>query len=193
MKQVIFCGLMICLFSTCANAVSYDGKWWNDLPRDERLAFTAGYFDCAVYDAGQDNMGDISWYQIESEVTRFYNENTPELEKTVIVVIRQLYATGKLKHRKPDYTGEYYPEKHGIFDGEYWRQLHFENVLLRFIEGYLVCQREFKKPEASFSREAKWYVKQISEWYGVRSDDPGKINEERYQDKIADVLYRLKD
>jgi len=192
MKQVIFCGLMICLFSTCANAISYDGKWWNEISEDERVEFLAGYSDCAVYDAGQP-VRNNSFYQLEAEITKYYSENKSELEKPAITVLRHIYATGKLKPREPDYGGEHYPEKHGFFDGEYWRQLHFENVLLRFIEGYLVCQREFKKPEASFSREAKWYVKQISEWYGVRSDDPGKINEERYQDKIADVLYRLKD
>ena len=192
MKRVIFCGLMICLFSTCSNAISYDGNWWNELSKDERIEFYTGYLDCAAYDAEQD-IPNPYWDQVESEVTKFYNENTSEIEKPVIVVIRQLYATGKLKPREVTTGGEYYPEKHGIFDGEYWRQLYFENVKLRFIEGYLVCQREFKKPEASFSREAKWYVEQISQWYGVQSDDPSEINAERSPDKIADVLYKLKD
>jgi hypothetical protein len=91
--------------------------------------------------------------------------------------------------------GQHYPGKHGFFDGDYWRLLFEDNERLGFIEGYLACQREFKKPEASFSREIQWYVDQITKWYwtGIEPEEPEDINEEHYLDKIADVLYSLKD
>jgi len=196
MKRMIFCGLMICLFSTRAQAISYDGKWWNEISSKEREEFYTGYLDCAIYDAGQP-APNLYWYQLEAEITKYYSENSSDIEKPVIAVFWQIYSTGKLKPREITTGGEPHPGKHGLFDGDYWRLLFFDNQKLRFIEGYLVCQREFKKPEASFSREAQWYVDQITKWYGwyglTIPNEPEDINEEHYPDKIADVLYRLKD
>jgi len=189
MKQVIICSLIICLFSACAEAISYDGKWWNSLSHNEKLIFLAGYIDCAVYDAGQKNMSGVSWYSLEPEVTKFYRENTSDIGKPVITVLTQFGPTEKLKTPP---GGEPYPGKHGMFDGEYWRQA-LDDGRRGFITGYLACQQEFKKPEASFSHEIQWYVDQISKWYGIQPDDPSEINEERYLEKIADVLYTLKD
>ena len=61
------------------------------------------------------------------------------------------------------------------------------------VEGFLECQRKNTKSAANFSRSDDWYVTQISHWYGVKEDDPGKIIPKRGGKKIADVLYLYKD
>jgi len=189
MKKVFICSWMICLFSACAGAISYDGNWWNSVSKGEKTDFLAGYINCAVYDAEQTNMAGVAWNLLEPEITKFYRENTSELKTPVVTVLAQFGSTEKLK---PPPGGESYPGKYGMFDGEYWRK-SFDDERLGFITGYIACQREFKKPEASFSREVQWYVDQISKWYGIQPDDPSEINTERSLDKIADVLYSLKD
>ncbi len=189
MKRMILCIFLISLFSACAEATSYDGKWWNAVSKDERTGFLAGYIDCAVYDAGQKNMADASWDLLEPRITRFYRGNASDLMKPVATVLVQLSSQGSPQKPK---DGESYSEKHGIFDGEYWRQL-LDDERLGFVEGYMVCQKQYKKPAASLSHEAKWYVAQISKWYGIQPNDPSEINEKRSSKKIADVLYSFKD
>jgi hypothetical protein len=64
---------------------------------------------------------------------------------------------------------------------------------LKQFEGYIVCQKKYGNPMAVFSQSAEWYVAQISQWYGIKADDPGEISEKRSPQKIADVLYWFKD
>jgi hypothetical protein len=189
MKRVILCILFISSFSACAEETSYDGKWWNSVSKDQRTEFIAGYIDCASDDAGQLNLANASWNLLEPKITKFYRENASNLMKPVITVLLQITLQERPQKRK---DGEVFSEKHGIFDGEYWRQI-MDEERLGFIEGYLACQKQYNKPAASFSREAQWYVTQISNWYGIRADNPSEINEKRSSKKIADVLFLFKD
>ena len=157
MKRLILCSLFMCFVSACAGATSYDGKWWSAASKDERIGFLARYIDCAVYDAGQKSMNDASWDLLEPKITKIYRENTSDLKKPVAAVLLQLSTQRKPQQSK---NAENYSEKHGIFDGEYWRQL-LDGERLGFIEGYIACQKEYDKPAAAFSREARWYVAQL--------------------------------
>jgi hypothetical protein len=188
-KRLILCGFIVALFSACAEATSYDGKWWNSVSKGERTGFLAGYIDCMAYDAGQKNMADASWDLLEPKITKFYRGSASDLIKPVATVLVQVSSRG-IPPKSGE--GETYSEKHGIFDGEYWRQLS-DDERLGFIEGYVACQKQYNKPAASFSHEARWYVAQISGWYGIRADDPSEISEKRSSKKIADALFLFKD
>lgn len=189
MKRLILYSLLISLFSACAEAASYDGIWWNAASKGERTGFLAGYIDCATYDAEQKSMINVSWDLLEPRITSFYHGNASDLRKPVSKVLAQLRSEGRAQRLN---NGESYSEEHGIFDGEYWRQL-LDDERRGFIEGYMACQKEYGKPAASFSRKTRWYVAQISGWYGIRADDPSEINEKRSLRKIADVLSLFKD
>jgi hypothetical protein len=87
--------------------------------------------------------------------------------------------------------GEEYPERHGIFAGEYWRKSEPEHQL-GFLEGYLDCWRKEGLKSAKFSKPANWYRGRISEWYGTTGDQ-AEYREDRREEKIADVLRRYRD
>jgi hypothetical protein len=89
-------------------------------------------------------------------------------------------------------TGETRREKHGVFDGDYWRQSSDEHRR-GFVEGYLECREQVVSQPAKFSRACDKYVQQVSNWYGVDVEDPAAINERRVTAKIATVLFTLRD
>ncbi len=188
MKRLLFLTLLLCSYAFAA-AGSYDGKWWHAASKDERTGFLAGYIDCAVYEAGHNQLAGASWNVLEPKVTKYYDTHVSELQIPVESVLVKL---GSQERPQKNSGGENYHEKHGIFDGEYWRQSAPAHRL-GFIEGYLVCQKAESKPTATFSKGADWYAAQISQWYGVRADDPGEINPKRVDRKIANALYLLKD
>ncbi|MGD0860980.1 MAG: hypothetical protein ABR912_16935 [Terracidiphilus sp.] len=191
MKRVIGTGLVF-LFALLSGVAAqettkkYNGDWWRSVPKEERTGFLAGYTDCAVYDAGQKQLAEISWNVLEPKVTDYYNGHASELRTPAATLFVKL---SPLQHTQTESDkGESFPGKHGIFDGEYWR-LALPDHRLGFLEGYLECQRQNNKPVANFSHPAVWYADQISQWYGVKADDPGEINPKRTDKKIADVLY----
>jgi hypothetical protein len=100
----------------------------------------------------------------------------------------------KVEPKHPEvarHGGEKYSEKHGYFDGEYWRTSEPEHQLW-FIEGYLDCWRKEGLRSAKFSKPANWYQGRISEWYGT-TGDPAAYRDDRREEKIANVLWRYRD
>lgn len=87
--------------------------------------------------------------------------------------------------------GEACPEKHGIFNGDYWRVSTPEHRL-GFVEGYLECREAIGKRGARFTRPPEQYREEISRWYEARSESP-VVRTKRGDEKIADVLERLAD
>jgi hypothetical protein len=64
---------------------------------------------------------------------------------------------------------------------------------LGFVEGYLDCWKNSGLSGTVFSPNAARYADRLSQWYGIKSDDPGAIRPDRASRKIADVLHELKD
>jgi hypothetical protein len=164
---------------------AHDGKWWLSVDKDQRLGFVAGYMDCYVFVRKGPLPFLESWYQYEQRVTGYLKKHVADRSKPVTEVLEAIAAKPVAKTIK-------WEEEHGIFDGDYWRQaLPSERV--GFIQGFLECQRKDGKAVAKFSRSDDLYVAQISQWYGIKEDDPAEINPERESKKIADVLYTFKD
>ena len=165
---------------------AHDGNWWLSVDKDQRLGFVAGYMDCYVFVRKGPLPFLESWYTYEERVTEHLKKHVADRSKLVTQVLETIAAK---RGTKPNGNRG---EKHGIFDGEYWRQA-LPSQRIGFIQGFLECQRKDGKAVAKFSRSDDWYVAQISQWYGVKEDDPAEINEKRESKKIADVLYTFKD
>lgn len=167
-----------------------DGAWWQRTPREERLGYLAGYLDCEVADAGQSVFAQVSWYTLEPKIKKRYASGLDAKAPKVWTVMKEIAAK---EPRNPlDKAGEHYPGKHGIFDGEYWRQSEPEHRL-GFVEGYVDCLRNEVPEGARFSRPARIYVGRLSGWFGIQSGDPGEIRADRADSKIAHTLRLFRD
>ena len=178
------------LAGTIFPCVAYDGNWWISSTKERRLGFLAGYTDCSVDDAGQKQLANISWYVLEPRITAFVESNKSNLK---ISVAQLIAAVARPQAADPnDKYAQHFPGKHGFFDGEYWR-MSYPDHRAGFVEGYLDCYRSLIRTNNSFSRPARLYAQDISKWYGVSDSDPGEINSQRTDAKIAGVLLRFRD
>jgi hypothetical protein len=178
--------IVLGLASSAAQAPrTEDGAWWLSVSSDQRTGFLAGYIDCAVYDAGERQFAAASWISMEPKISSYYASHPASLDRPVASILPEF--AGKSPDSKPA-GGDDFSERHGIFDGEYWRQATPDHRV-GYLRGYLACESERRDPKPGFPRNVNWYVQQISAWYGIKRDDPGAINAKRAGRKIADVLY----
>jgi hypothetical protein len=182
---LVACLVLWCAVSAAQAPKAKDGHWWQSVSADQHTGFLAGYLDCAVYDAGEKQFAGASWDAMEPRISSYYASHPTGLDQSIASVLPEFAPAPPAL--KPG-SGEKYPERHGIFDGEYWRQ-STPDQRLGYLLGYLECKSVLRNPKPDFSRDASWYEKQISGWYGVKADDPGAINAARAGRKIADVLY----
>jgi hypothetical protein len=71
---------------------AYDGAWWSRATIERRLGWLAGYINCATSKAGKKELGLISWYTLEPEVTKFYSGNPNESKRPIPDVVAQIIA-----------------------------------------------------------------------------------------------------
>lgn len=160
-----------------------DGNWWLSIEANERVEFLAGYIDCYTSDFGDKNRTfPESWYAYAPRITRYYTQNPQKVTRRASSVLLDVRSKTP---PKPQKGGEVWTEKHGFFNGQYWREMGAAERTA-FIEGYLACYREHlpSRPER-FARSAETYAGEISQWFGA-----GATHEDA---AIADVLYRFAD
>ena len=187
-KLIAFFLVFWCAGVVAETSRAHDGAWWISVSADRRTGFLAGYIDCAEFELGETQFAGVSWDAIEPEITNYFNSQTQERGKAVTSELVRFVKKDKTgKNRE---GGEKYPEKHGIFDGEYWRQSTPDHRL-GFLDGYKECQLKRGHPTAVSRHDSAWYASQISLWYGVKADDPGEINARRSNRKIANVISQL--
>jgi hypothetical protein len=180
--------LVLALSCTVASAQDYDGRWWRSISQDERLGFLAGYTDCVVYESNRREFPKVSRYTTEPLITSYYARHPAEQNVPVGTVLMQI-AHEAVVPEHPG-AGESWPEKHGYFDGEFWRQIG-PSGRLGFVSGYFECHRLEHVGSNVQPRCPTWYVAAISDWYGVRGDDPSEVRNDRVDTKIADVISAL--
>lgn len=166
---------------------AHDGKWWLSLGKEERIAYVAGYIDYYVYvRKGPLSFSDALDTYVEYMAKKLNNSGA-DRGKPIFEVLETIAAKSVAR---PNKGGE--EISGGIFDGDYWRQLE-RSERIAFIQGLLDCQRKDEKAVTRFSRGDDSYVAQISQWYGVKEDDPSEINEKRESKKIHEVMNQFKD
>ena len=189
--------LPFALLGVLANGVAWpvdvarSGAWWLSASPDEKVGYLAGYIDCAAYDAGQD-MGKQSWYSLAPKITAQYSGRPDRMSQPVSAVLKEVVRGESHGPVAGGEGGEHNKEKHGFFDGEYWRRGSDEHVL-GFVEGYLDCWRIEGLKGAKFSKPPIGYVAQVSEWFDINGDQPPAVSSARRRMKIADVLWIFRD
>jgi hypothetical protein len=164
-----------------AGCLPFDGFRWRSMSREERLGFLAGTGDCEGGD-GRRLVG--SWYVALPLVSAHYARTPADRLRPIAEV---LLAVEPQERPRVELGAELHPEKHGFFDGDYWRQADAAHRR-GFVEGYLECLRHLPGAHGPLQEDAAWYLPRISGWYGVRDDDGTVLDPARAGDKIADVL-----
>src|SRR5262249_27861355 len=95
---------------------AHDGNWWLSVDKDQRLGFVDGYIDCYVFVRKGPLPFLESPYQYEQRVTEHLKNHVADRSKPVTQVLEAIVAKPVTKP-----SGKW-GEKHGYFDGDYWRQ-----------------------------------------------------------------------
>jgi len=148
---------------------------------DEQDGFLSGYLDCYVWDLKGSHSAVQPIEAIIAEVSKYYEEHPKARNVPVPEALHILL--------KPDGRAAK-GERHGVYDGDYWRQADFKHRAA-FVRGYLTCLSV--RPKPGYSQPIENYVDAISKWYGVSDKDEGQLNEKTANEKIGDVLARLCD
>ena len=178
-----------------SNATNYDGRWWLSIDQQQRDGFVYGFVVC------YSNLVDHKLFQesYRTYTTRLngYLRAHPEsLAEPVENTLRSMASPpfAKPVHRPaPNETPKEYTVKWGANnDGDEWRGATSWN--LGYVEGFLECySRDTKSEYGTFSKPPEWYANAIANCYGVKADDPAKINPSRENEKIPEVLFRFRD
>jgi hypothetical protein len=184
--------LMGCLSARAAEPKArYDGKLWLEMSWGERSNFVWGYSDCDV-----DILGNRYWPaapDLEREMFDYYYyaQNKSRLAEPIRVLMKRLLV----KHRNDpppkqlskEEEGEVWPERHGFFDGEFWRQAS-DGERLAFVRGQVECFHHEPRSKRRFSKLPAEYVREISKWYEAEG-----LESNRDKEKIPEVLLRFAD
>ena len=98
----------------------YNGSWWASQPTQAQIAFLAGDSDCYVSDVKGNaySNGGLS-EDSARRVTEYLKAHPTERNSPLVAILRHVFAHDK--HPRPTKkiigSAEYWPEKHGFFDG----------------------------------------------------------------------------
>jgi hypothetical protein len=172
----------------------YDGQWWLSVSPKEHDGFVSGYYDCYTYEyKGPDKYTAKSFSEYGNLITGYYKNDAA---KQGVLVSEAMHELRDRPGEKASPGGETTPDKHGYFDGLYWKQISAlggKEKQVGFVEGYLSCHAELVHNKgAVFSKPAEEYAALITQWYGFK-EDTGDIDEKREPIKVADALFQLRD
>lgn len=169
-----------------------DGASWISVGKEQRLGFFEGYAACYINDTGGKIRFKESGYAYEPRLTDYIKKNPTEATKPIEELLWKMASPPYALKVKRLPGGEVHKGTYGYLDGDYWRQAPSERSGL--IQGFLYCySRHAKSPIGTFSKPASYYVDAISNWYGVKEDDPGEITPSRTNTKIPTVLFEFRD
>jgi hypothetical protein len=182
--QVSFSFIALAFLSTflChAGEPVFDGHWWNSANYDRQIGFLSGESDCYQYELRLPRRGSRSVYQKRILIETYYRKQE-NLNKSVKVAIESVAKDAQRMSEYPAEGGSPHLEKHGYYDGLWWKSSDPNGAQLGFVEGYISC---LPGGGNAFPRKAEHYVAKITEWYN-RQDDP-----EAEYEKIVEVLVRV--
>jgi hypothetical protein len=143
--------------------------------------------DCVVFEKGESGRFTENWRGYEEALTQQLRTHPADLRLPITDLLERIEPTVAKTARLSG--GEVQPGKHGVFVGDYWRQME-ELQRLGFLQGFIECQRRDARSTARFSRSDEWYVSEISRFFGIREDEMDTTKE---YVPIADAIFRLKD
>jgi len=181
-------------FLGLAQAPRYDGSWWVAQSREVQEKFLLAYGDCYVDTLGAPSPPPVDEYLLRDEITKFYRSrgSRSRLVASVMKLVWRRYK-GYREPARPE-EGEVWPEKHGFFDGLYWRQgKPAERV--GFVEGLVACFNSEARSDKKFSQEPSAYVRYLDDWYEKAYQQARRkaSNVDLRATKIMDVFLQFAD
>jgi hypothetical protein len=171
-----------------AQSRSYDGVWWQLRTSAEQEGFIFGYGDCYADPAGQKIRMSLDDANMRIAVGIFYQSHEKLRTRPVAEVLKDIWAghvpVHESKHASP---GEGWRERHGYFDGTWWKGSN-NTEQLGFVEGYIACHGEQRKAKP-LQLEPEKYAERLSAWYTPGGDE--SVAAQHQAEKIADVLSRF--
>lgn len=155
----------------------FDGLWWNSKPLERRLGFLAGESDCHQYETRGRDRGFRSIQYAQDRLDAFYAQRSNQK----ILIGHALAKTRPNPDRAVRQGGDPHLEKHGYYDGAWWRSVEPKAGRLGFLEGYISC---LPNGRTMFPRPVEDYVGLVDAWYARP--------ESSEVEKIADVLLRYR-
>ena len=161
-----------------------DGRWWAIISAEERSGYVNGFEDCYVYDAkGIHTATGWTAQQYVQAVSERYDRQPDQRKMLVSEVLKEINRTGK--SRPVHKGGEEWKEKHGYYDGLWWRGASADGQL-GFIEGYLSCySTEMAGASPVFLKAARDYVSLMDSYMGSHAHSD--------EERLADILSRFGD
>lgn len=186
-RALFLIGALLAFHSiSSAQVAKYDGQWWSKVSVREQEQFLWGYTDCewdslnrpAPY-AGKYY---LSYAKLRLEITKHYQMGQPHLKEPVGSVITTVLQHPNLNKRTPPEGGEAWTEKHGFFDGLFWKGGTIEEQR-GFVAGEIACFNTYAASRAYFPKSSDEYVALIDKWYSTTGHDENA--------KVPDVLLRF--
>lgn len=150
----------------------FDGAWWKSASRARQTGFLDGESDCHQYERKGVERGFRSVYQAADLLDDFYNKS-----ERLGVPVRQALTMINVPSSPKPRGGSAHPEKHGYYDGLWWRGAGPEQGGLGFVEGYLAC---LPHGRSLYPKDRRVYAALIDKWY--------QANPAKESAKIAEVL-----
>jgi hypothetical protein len=173
-----------------AGDTPHDGTWWGNLGQEQQLVYLEGFALCSIHDAGDSRLTHGGFHALVPKISAYY-AGAPSRKRSLVSKILLDLGPGEPFLLEPS-GAEHYSEKYGFYDGLFWQQAGLE-VRLGIVTGYLDCWRQFRPTGATYSREAGWYVEQISKWYGLDRSESGTARPDRISKKVPRAIQLFKD
>jgi hypothetical protein len=169
---------------------SYDGNWWVTQATEAQIAYIAGDDDCYVEELNGRAYPNTGLSEESARrVTRYIQKHPSGRSLPLVILLRHAFAVEKHVpvNAKTVGSAEYWPEKHGFFNGDYWYQLQGPGERASYVAAYLACEATFQ--HKAINHPVDYYVRAVNLWYGTHDGD-GNLNPTRENEKIANVIQR---
>jgi len=180
--------LLFAPYSFPAQTRSYDGDWWQQRSSPELEGFIFGYGDCYADPAGQKIRMSLDDADTRIAVGIFYQGHQKLRTRPVADVLKDIWAGHISVHEaKRAAPGEGWRERHGYFDGLWWKGSSSAEQL-GFVEGYVACHNREQRKAKPLQLEPARYVEILGAWYAPSNES---VAAQHQAEKIADVLLRF--
>jgi len=184
-------GIFVLLISGSLSAQnnSYDGAWWQLRTAPEQEGFIFGFGDCYADPGGQKIRILLDDSEIRIAMGTYFQGHEKLHTRPVAQVLKDIWSGHiSVPEAKRAAAGEGWRERHGYFDGLWWKGSS-PTEQLGFVEGYIACHNTEHRKVQPLRLPAASYVQSINKWYAMPGDE--SVAAQRRAEKVGDVMLRF--